>query len=43
VNPLDGTIWGTLLGAPGYVVRVNSESDPIHTALAEIYEPPLPG
>jgi hypothetical protein len=43
VNPVDGTIWGTSLGSPGYVVRVNPGSDPTHTALTEIYEPPLPG
>jgi hypothetical protein len=43
VSPADGSIWGTSLGFPGYVVRVNPGSDPTHTALAEIYEPPLPG
>ena len=43
VNPVDGTVWGTSLGYPGYVVRVNPGPDPTHTALTEIYEPPLPG
>jgi len=43
VNPVDGTVWGTSLGYPGYVVRVDPGPDPIHTALTEIYEPPLPG
>ena len=43
VNPADGTVWGTSLGYPGYVVRVNPGPDPTHTALTEIYEPPLPG
>jgi hypothetical protein len=43
VNPVDGTIWGTSLGYPGYVVRVDPGPDPIHTALTEIYEPPFPG
>jgi hypothetical protein len=43
VSPVDGTIWGTSLGYPGYVVRLNPGPDPTHTALAEIYEPPLPG
>jgi hypothetical protein len=43
VNPVDGTIWGTSLGYPGYVVRVNPGRDPTHTALTEIYEPPMPG
>jgi len=43
VNPVDGTVWGTSLGYPGYVVRVNPGPDPTHTALAEVYEPPFPG
>ena len=43
VNPVDGSVWGTSLGVPGYVVRVNPGADPTHTALTEIYEPPLPG
>ena len=30
-------------GFPGYVVRVNPGPNPSETALAEIYEPPLPG
>jgi len=43
VNPVDGSVWGTALGFPGYVVRVAPGSDPTHTALTEIYEPPFPG
>jgi hypothetical protein len=43
VNPQDGTIWGSVLTFPGYVIRVDPGSDPSQTALAEIYEPPLPG
>src|SRR5207245_1697238 len=43
VNPLDGTIWGTVLGFPGYVIRLNPGSNPPATALAEVFEPPLPG
>jgi len=43
INPIDGTVWGTSLGYPGYVVRVNPGPDPTHTALTEIYAPPLPG
>jgi hypothetical protein len=43
VNPQDGSVWGTALGFPGYVVRVAPGSDPTHTALTEIFEPPLPG
>jgi hypothetical protein len=43
VSPVDGTVWGTSLGYPGYVVRVDPGPDPTHTALAEVYEPPFPG
>jgi hypothetical protein len=43
VNPVDGTVWGTSLGYPGYVVRIDPGPDPTHTALTEIYEPPFPG
>ncbi len=42
VNPNDGSIWGTQLGYPGRIVRVAPGSDPTHTALTEVYEPPLP-
>ncbi len=43
VNPVDGSVWGTALGVPGYVVRVNPGPNPSETALAEVYEPPFPG
>ena len=43
VNPRDRSVWGTVLGFPGAVVRVNPGPDPTHTALAEIHEPPMPG
>jgi hypothetical protein len=43
VSPVDGTIWGTVLGFPGYVIRLNPGSNPPATALAEVFEPPLPG
>jgi hypothetical protein len=43
VNPQDGTIWGSILTFPGYIVRVDPGADPSETALAEIYEPPMPG
>jgi hypothetical protein len=43
VNSNDGTIWGSVLGFPGYVIRLNPGSNPPATALAEIFEPPLPG
>ena len=37
----DGTIWGTVLGFPGAIVRLNPGADPVNTALAEIYELPV--
>ena len=43
VNPADGTIWGTVLGFPGYVIRLNPGANPPATALAEVFEPPMPG
>ena len=43
VNPLDGSIWGTSLGFPGWAVRVNPGANPTLTAVTEIYEPPFPG
>jgi hypothetical protein len=43
VNPGDGSVWGTSLSPfPSYIVRVAPGSDPTHTALTELYEPPLP-
>jgi hypothetical protein len=43
INPNDGSVWGTQLGYPGRIVRVAPGSDPTHTALTEVYEPPFPG
>ena len=37
----DGSIWGTVLGYPGAVVRLNPGANPPETALAEVYEPPF--
>jgi hypothetical protein len=39
-SPVDSSIWGTALGFPGALVRLNPGSDPSKTALAEIYEVP---
>src|SRR6185503_4770011 len=39
----DGSVWGSVLGFPGAVVRLNPGSNPPETALAEVYEPPMPG
>jgi hypothetical protein len=40
VSPVDSSIWGTVLGFPGAVVRLNPGPNPPATALAEIYELP---
>jgi hypothetical protein len=37
----DGSVWGSVLGFPGAVVRLNPGSNPPETALAEVYEPPV--
>jgi len=42
-SPADGSVWGSVLGFPGAIVRLNPGETPPATALAEIYEPPLPG
>ena len=39
----DGSVWGSVLGFPGAVVRLNPGSSPPETALAEVYELPLKG
>ena len=36
----DGSVWGSMLGFPGAVIRLVPGSDPSVTALAEIYELP---
>jgi hypothetical protein len=40
VNPIDGSIWGSVLNFPGAVIRVNPGDNPPATALTEIYEVP---
>ena len=37
----DGSVWGTQLGYPGAVIRLDPGSNPPETALAEVYEPPF--
>ena len=37
----DGSIWGSALGFPGAIIRLNPGPNPPETALAEVYEPPL--
>jgi len=43
VSPADGSVWGTVVGYPGQIVRVQPGPDPTQTALSEIYEVPSPG
>ena len=40
VSPSDGSIWGSVLGFPGSIVRLVPGSHPPATTLAEIYELP---
>jgi hypothetical protein len=42
-NPADGSVWGSTIGYPGAVVRLDPGSNPPATALAEVYTPPMPG
>src|SRR6202045_1223263 len=43
VSPADGSIWGTIRASPGSIVRLDPGSNPPETALAEIYNVPMPG
>jgi hypothetical protein len=36
----DGSVWGSMLGFPGAVIRLVPGSNPPETAIAEMYEPP---
>jgi hypothetical protein len=40
-NPVDGTIWGSSLGFPGAILRLDPGPNPPQTALTEVYELPL--
>ena len=43
-NPADGSIWGSVaFRYPGSIIRLDPGPNPPETALAEIYNPPLPG
>jgi len=37
----DGSVWGSVLGFPGAMVRLNPGAHPPETAIAEVYEPPF--
>jgi hypothetical protein len=39
----DGSVWGSMLGFPGAVIRLVPGSNPPETAIAEMYEPPFEG
>ena len=43
VSPSDGAVWGTEVAYPGRIVRLAPGANPTETALAEVYEVPLPG
>ena len=40
VSPVDGSVWGSVMGFPGSLVRLTPGDNPPATALAEIFEPP---
>jgi hypothetical protein len=42
-SPVDGSIWGSNIGHPGYVLRLQPGSNPSETALTEVYKVPPPG
>jgi hypothetical protein len=42
-SPVDGSIWGSWRSNPGAVVRLVPGANPPETALAEIYNVPMPG
>lgn len=42
-NPADGSVWGSFRGRVSGVVRLDPGANPPHTALAEVYNVPLPG
>ncbi len=42
-SPVDGSVWGSFRGSTSGVVRLDPGSNPPQTALAEIYNVPLPG
>ena len=42
-SPADGSLWGSNLAHPGYILRLAPGANPPDTALTEIYKIPLPG
>jgi hypothetical protein len=42
-SPVDGSVWGTIRSFPGAIARLDPGANPPRTALAEVYNVPLPG
>jgi hypothetical protein len=42
-SPVDGSVWGSFRSNPGAVIRLDPGPNPPETAIAEIYNVPLPG
>jgi len=42
-SPADGSVWGSVRTFPGAIVRIAPGPNPSETALAELYNIPLPG
>ncbi|HZA54597.1 MAG TPA: carboxypeptidase-like regulatory domain-containing protein [Candidatus Udaeobacter sp.] len=42
-SPVDGSVWGSVRRNPGSIVRLAPGPNPSETALAEIYNVPMPG
>jgi hypothetical protein len=42
-SPVDGSVWGSVRRYPGSIVRIDPGANPPETALAEIYNVPMPG
>ncbi len=42
-SPVDGSVWGAMMGNPGAIVRVVPGPNPPATALTEVYNVPPPG
>jgi hypothetical protein len=40
VNPIDESIWYSVVGIPGVIVRIDRGSNPPSTCRSEVYEPP---
>jgi hypothetical protein len=37
----DGSVWGSVLGFPGAIIRLSPGANPPATTLAEVFEPPM--